>query len=227
MDSIIYRIQHELDSCKDEQLNLSGKKYFKEEVNLRNIKVTETQKIGVKYFEELQDQPNTEILALCEKLWQTGYFEESVIACNWSYAIRKDYTPDDFTIFQRWIENFVSNWATCDTLCNHTVGTFLEMYPAYIAELKVWTTSPNRWMQRASAVSLIIPARKGLFLNEIFDIAEVLLLSKDDLVQKGYGWMLKAASEFFLRQSFRLWYNVSLKCHAQPFGIPSRKCPLK
>ena len=50
-------------------------------------------------------------------------------------------------------------------------------------------------MRRASAVSLIIPARKGKFLKDIFNIADILLLDKDDLVQKGYGWMLKAASQ--------------------------------
>lgn len=69
------------------------------------------------------------------------------------------------------------------------------MYPEYISELKKWATSSNRWTKRASAVTLIIPARKGLFLKEIFEIADILLLDKDDLVQKGYGWMLKAASE--------------------------------
>jgi len=50
-------------------------------------------------------------------------------------------------------------------------------------------------MKRASSVSLIIPARKGLFLKEIFQIAENLISDKDDMVQKGYGWMLKAASQ--------------------------------
>jgi 3-methyladenine DNA glycosylase AlkD len=34
-----------------------------------------------------------------------------------------------------------------------------------------------------------------LFLNDIFEIANTLLTDKHDLVQKGYGWMLKAASQ--------------------------------
>ena len=90
-------------------------------------------------------------------------------------------------------EAFIAcNWASCDTFCNHTVGTFLEMYPLYIEKLKDWTKSPNRWLRRASAVSLIIPAKKGLFKDDIFEIADSLLLDKDDLVQKGYGWMLKS-----------------------------------
>jgi 3-methyladenine DNA glycosylase AlkD len=50
-------------------------------------------------------------------------------------------------------------------------------------------------MRRASAVALIIPARHGKFLKDVFEIADILLLDRDDLVQKGYGWMLKAASQ--------------------------------
>ena len=78
----------------------------------------------------------------------------------------------------------------------------MMMYPDYIAKLKEWTKSSNRWVRRGSAVTLIIPARKGLFLNDIFEIADTLLLDKDDLVQKGYGWMLKAASEAYQQEVF-------------------------
>jgi 3-methyladenine DNA glycosylase AlkD len=100
----------------------------------------------------------------------------------------------DFDTFERWVQNYVNNWASCDMLCNHTIGEFLEMYPDYLQNLKVWATSKNRWTRRAAAVSLIIPARKGLFFDDILQIATILLHDKDDLVQKGYGWMLKAAS---------------------------------
>jgi 3-methyladenine DNA glycosylase AlkD len=74
------------------------------------------------------------------------------------------------------------------------VGEFVTMYPGYVAELKKWAGSANRWVRRAAAVTLIIPARRGLFLDDIMEIADILLLDRDDLVQKGYGWMLKAAS---------------------------------
>ena len=96
----------------------------------------------------------------------------------------------------------MNNWGTCDTLCNHTIGTFVEMYPEFISELKEWATSESRWMKRGAAVSLIIPARKGLFFGDILQIATTLLHDKDDLVQKGYGWMLKAASEAYQKEVF-------------------------
>ncbi|MBE0410152.1 MAG: DNA alkylation repair protein, partial [Anaerolineales bacterium] len=79
---------------------------------------------------------------------------------------------------------------------------YLEMYPHKVAELKEWARSENRWMRRGSAVSLIIPARKGNFLDDILEIAGILLLDQDDLVQKGYGWMLKAASQAHQEQVF-------------------------
>jgi 3-methyladenine DNA glycosylase AlkD len=43
-------------------------------------------------------------------------------------------------------------------------------------------------------VTLILPARRGDFLPEVFTIADILRLDKDDMVQKGYGWLLKEAS---------------------------------
>ena len=73
--------------------------------------------------------------------------EESFVACNWSYNVQKQYEPGDFDIFEKWVNTYVGNWASCDTLCNHTVGTFIEMYPEYLSGLKKWAKSPNRWAQ--------------------------------------------------------------------------------
>ena len=38
--------------------------------------------------------------------------------------------------------------------------------------------------------------------KDIFEIADILLLDKGDLVQKGYGWMLKAASKSYQKEVF-------------------------
>jgi 3-methyladenine DNA glycosylase AlkD len=49
-------------------------------------------------------------------------------------------------------------------------------------------------MKRASAVSFIIPAKHGEYIKEAFEICDILLLDDDDMVQKGYGWLLKEES---------------------------------
>lgn len=76
------------------------------------------------------------------------------------------------------------------------------MYPEFLAQLREFATSKNRWVKRAAAVTLITPARRGLFLTYIFAIADILLSDTDDLVQKGCGWMLKAASEAHQQEVF-------------------------
>jgi len=195
MNTLIEQIRNDLKSNSDEKTRISGERFFKEPVKLYGLKSAATVAIARAYYAKIKGKPKTEIFALCEELWQSGFLEEAGIACIWSYNVRKEYVPEDIILLESWISRYVTNWATCDTLCNHTVGTLIEMYPAEISVLKRWAKMPGRWMKRASAVSLIVPARKGLFLREIIEIADILLPDRDDMVQKGYGWMLKAASQ--------------------------------
>lgn len=195
MENILTGIRKALAAAADEKTRKQSEYFFKEKVTVYGVKSATVQKISKEVFAEVKGKPKAEILATCEKLWQSGFLEESFVACDWSNRLSKKYEPADFEILEHWIKNYVSNWASCDTLCNHTVGDFVMMYPEYLSKLKEFAHSENRWVKRAAAVSLIIPARKGLFQKEIFEIADTLLMDSDDLVQKGYGWMLKAASQ--------------------------------
>ena len=192
MSDVIEQVRHELMINSDEKTKESSSRFFKEEVKTYGVKTAVVSGIARESFRSMKNLSRKEIFGLCEQLWMSGMLEESFIACNWAYAVHKQYLEHDFQVFERWVDKYVTNWASCDTLCNHTIGTFLEMYPLYIGKIMSWTRSPNRWVRRASSVSLIIPARKGIFKENIFEIADRLLLDPDDLVQKGYGWMLKS-----------------------------------
>ncbi len=196
MNTIIKQIRKTLKESVDAKAKAGTTRFFKEKIKFHGVRVPVVQKIGTQAFASIKRMSKPEIFALCDELWQSGYLEESFIACNWSYDVRDRYETGDFAVFEHWVGTYLDNWASCDSLCNHSVGTLLEMYPKLVAKLKPWTRSKNRWNRRSAAVSLIIPARKGLFQPEIFDIAERLLHDADDLVQKGYGWMLKAAADF-------------------------------
>lgn len=195
MDIIIKKIRNDLETSIDSQARGNGQRYFKEQVKIHGVKTALVSKIGKHYFEMVKSRTKAEIFDLCEELLRSGYLEESFIACHWSYFLHPNFEPTDFEIFERWLNEYINNWATCDTFCNHTLGAFMEMFPGYLSKLKDFSKSENKWMRRAAAVTLIIPARKGKFLKEILEIADLLLLDQEDLVQKGYGWMLKAASE--------------------------------
>lgn len=204
MDSIILSIREKLVALGTEERRLSSARFFKadEYIKTYGVGMSDVGKIARSYIKEIACRDKNEILALCDSLWQSTYIEECVIACIWAESRVKEFEEGDIDCFERWINQYVDNWATCDTLCNHTIGGFLMRFPNFIERVKRWAYSENRWMRRAASVSLIIPARKGFFLSEIFQIADSLLIDNDDLVQKGYGWMLKAASEHNPRAVF-------------------------
>jgi 3-methyladenine DNA glycosylase AlkD len=202
MEEILHTVRGALKNSIDEKTRATSQNFFKEKIKYFGVKVPTVHRLSKEYYKLIESKTKSEIFGLCEALWRSGYIEESFIACNWSYYIHDRYEPGDFQVFEKWIDQYVNNWASCDTLCNHTVGAFIEMYPQYLAKLKELAKAENRWMRRASAVTLIMPARKGKFLSDILQIADILLMDKDDLVQKGYGWMLKAASEAYQQQVF-------------------------
>jgi 3-methyladenine DNA glycosylase AlkD len=194
---IIGAIRSELLASVDLAAKESGKRFFKEEVLTYGMKTAVVNGIAKRQLKEVRaaELSKAEVYALCEELWASGYLEESFVACVFSESQRKRYEPTDFEVFEGWVEQYVTNWASCDTLCNHTVGDLLMSFPELAERLLDWTVSTNRWVKRAAAVSLIVPARQGLFHPLVFQIADALLTDPDDMVQKGYGWMLKAAAD--------------------------------
>lgn len=175
---------------------------FKEDIKVYGIK-SPTLKIIIKENRKLiKDLPKGQILEVCEELHKSDFCEESFIASAFSHKLNKQYEKEDFQIFQKWIEEYINNRAKCDTFCNHTMWDFIQMYSEFLSNLKLRTQSENRRVKRATAVSLIVPAKKWLFLSDVFEIADALLLDQDDMVQKWYGWLLKVASHTHEKEVF-------------------------
>ena len=191
---LIQDLREELREKGSEAVRISTRRFFKEEIQCYGLQSSEVQRIIARSFRDVKALGKERVFALCEELLLSDYSEEASIAFEWSYRFRGEYLPEDMKTFEKWLSLYVNNWAKCDILCNHTIGSFVELYPSFLGKLSQWTESPNRWLRRGAAVTLILPARRGLFLKEVFAIADALLTDGDDLVQKGYGWMLKEAS---------------------------------
>jgi 3-methyladenine DNA glycosylase AlkD len=194
MDGVIGQIRRELEAQADPELQRTSRRFFKEEIRCYGMKTAAVIAIAKKYWKEVKLRNKPEIFALCEELYRSGYMEESFIVSEWAHALSGQYEREDLVVFRRWIDTYIANWASCDGFCNHTMGDFIEHYPETIEELKRWTQSENRWMRRAAAVSLIVPAKHGKYPGDAIAIADLLLTDKDDMVQKGYGWLLKEVS---------------------------------
>ncbi|MDD1700161.1 MAG: DNA alkylation repair protein [Methanoregula sp.] len=191
---IITRIRNELKNVADPAIRKNSHRFFKEEIRSYGIKTAMVTAIARKFWLDIKSREKQDIFRLCEELYQSGILEEAFIVSSWIPHLKKQFEPQDLYVFRYWIDSYISNWAACDSFCNHTMGNFIEKFPEYIGELKRWTQSDNRWMRRAAAVSLIVQAKRGKFLSDVLEIAELLLTDNDDIVQKGYGWLLKEAS---------------------------------
>lgn len=177
-------LRTQLNKLIDPQAQKTYANFFKEPIKFYGIKTPVVKKLAKTYRKDIQLQDKKTIRNYCESLLKSDYCEEAFIACERSYAMRKQYEEKDFVVFTSWIDKYINNRAKCDTFCNHTIGEFIEQFPKYISQLKQWTKSKNRRVKRAAAVSLIVPARRGKFLPQIFQIADRLLTDDDDMVQK-------------------------------------------
>ncbi len=149
MKNIILKLRKELKQNSDAKTKESFQRFFKEEVKFYGVRAGLVSKISKESFGEIKDLSKKEIFSLCEELFRSGISEEAWIAADWAERIKSRFTPGDFKIFERWIGKYIDNWAKCDTLCNHAVGSFILTHPGFIKKLLAFTKSKNRWMRRA------------------------------------------------------------------------------
>ena len=202
MSRIIENLRTELKANVDEKTQASAQKFFREKITFYGVKTPAVGKIAKKYWPEVESLSKVEVFGLCEELYCSGFIEEAFVVSNWLPEMIDRLELNYLAVFKRWIEQYINNWATCDSFCNHTIGDLIDKYPSGVAEIIEWAKSKNMWLRRAAAVSLILPARRGGFLNEAFEISDILLCDKEDLVQKGYGWLLKEASRLHQKKVF-------------------------
>jgi 3-methyladenine DNA glycosylase AlkD len=202
MSSILTQIREDLKANTDAQTQKSFQRFFKEQVKYYGVKTDIVGKIAKKYWKQVEPLDKKEIFALCEELYRSDYTEEAFVVAFWLPKYIDYLKPPDLPVFKRWIEQYINNWAKCDGFCNHTIGDLIQKYPETINEIKTWAKSTNRWLKRAAAVSLIVPAKKGCFLQDALEICEQLLTDNDDMVQKGYGWLLKEESRVHQKEVF-------------------------
>ena len=127
-DSVLHALRQQLEENADPKTKESGPKFFKEQVTLYGVKTAIVTKISKEYFNYLKDGNENDVFLLCEDLWKSDYLEESFVACNWSYALHKQFSPEDFFVFEKWL-SFMS---ITGHLAIHSVITPLEHWSGCI-----------------------------------------------------------------------------------------------
>lgn len=180
----------------DKQTQRSAGRWYKEKITCYGVKTPVVRRIAKTHFKKIQDFGKTRILKLSEKLLQTDYNEDATVAIQWTGAFANEFTKKDFAVFEEWLKKYINNWGKDDDFCLHILHPLIARHPELISKIKRWTVSKNMWQRRASAVCFIT-TKDGFYatkhnLDDIFWVAKKLMRDPEDLVQKGYGWMLKA-----------------------------------
>lgn len=147
-------------------------------------------------FKLIEDKSIDNVLMLCEKLLEERKWELGVIAYDWAYKVKNQYNNNTFFIFEGWLKKYVSGWGDCDDFCTHAFGELISQNNELFTYVLEWTKHQDFWVRRASAVILIYPIKHHKYEGlKPFDIADLMMNDKHDLVLKGYGWMLKILSQ--------------------------------
>jgi len=202
---VIQEIREELEKQADPAWKRKLTQWYgqdSEKPKFHGIPTPHLRKLSAAYYARVRNKTKLEMFQLCEELLASGFVAERTIAFDWAFRLRKHYGQADFHILESWLKNHVHDWGACDDLCTHAFGAFTFQFPELIPTVKDWTKSTSTWIRRASAVTMIYSARRKKHLEEIFEIADALLADQDLMAQKGYGWMLKEASNKYPQEVF-------------------------
>lgn len=166
-------------------------RYFKEPVDPYGVRAADIKKVEQQAARIVRKWPVADRNRLCGELMKSGRLEESMIVVYLYARFAKHCAGCEFKLFERWIDRYTGNWATCDGIASKLVAASIANDPSLIAQLTAWTASKNRWKRRAAAVCLTWEARKGRHTAQILALAAHLMLDDDEMVQKGTGWLLK------------------------------------
>lgn len=163
----------------------------------KGIRTGEVRSLSGKIFKSIDDKSIENILDLSEQLLRTGKWAFWIIAYDWAFRVKKQYTLKTYEIFERWLIEYVKNWDDCDDFCTHAFGELISQYNELFHRILKLTKHENFAVRRGAAVVLIYPIRSDRFdtINPYL-ISDMLMNDDHYLVLKGYGWMLKVLSQY-------------------------------
>jgi 3-methyladenine DNA glycosylase AlkD len=127
---------------------------------------------------------------VAERLFAGPALEEKVLGVTMLEPSLRGFGGAEFRRLETWLGKVVS-WADHDALAMCLLGPLIAADPRRVKRPLRWAASPGRWRRRAAAVSLIRGIRRGLFAGEAAAVTARLLADRDDMVQKGVGWLLR------------------------------------
>ncbi len=186
-----------------------AERYFKETIRAFGVRGPEVREIAAGIWRRVKKEWTVaDAVRLCDRLLPRPELEAKGVAILVLHRFRKAYPRALFETIHGWLAaDLLANWASVDALCPEVVGSLVTTHPPLLRLLEAWARADNRWVRRASIVSLLKLTRRPEHRDAIYAMARRHFDSDDDLVQKAAGWLLRevgksdmAVLEEFLRE---------------------------
>jgi len=186
-----------LSACADPARAAGQRRYFKEQVEFLGLTSPQIAEIEAGIWKRVRGVWTfAEAVIYAESMLKGRFHEIRGLGLLVLLRFRKEFPPAFPARVRGWLAaDRLDNWALVDVFCPKALGPFLTRDPGFVREIATWTADPNRWVKRASAVSFLGPARRGLCLDAAYDIAVRLFPVDDDLIHKATGWLLREAGK--------------------------------
>ena len=137
---------------------------------------------------------------VADQLFSGPVLEEKVAGVFLLEGMETQCGDREFAMFESWLDR-ISSWADHDGLVHYLISPMVAAKPARTKFVFRWAKSQNRWHRRAACVALIRGARAKMLFPEITKLSDSLLADKDDMVQKGLGWLLRETAKFDVKRT--------------------------
>jgi len=170
-------------------------RFFKHEIKSRGWYTGELRKVAKRFSRTiLAEQGLPFLIQVADQLFRGEILEEKIFAVMLLENLTAEFGPNEFKLFEGWLDR-VGSWADHDGLVQYLIGPMIAANDRYLTRPLAWARKRSPWHQRAAAVSLIRSTRAHKNFDHVRRITEMLLPNKDDMVQKGVGWLLREAAK--------------------------------
>ena len=169
--------------------------FFKDEIKSHGWYTAKLRSAAVQSRRRIRKEFGLDFLVqVADKLFAGKVLEEKIFAVFLLEKLTDKLGEAEFRLFESWLPR-ISSWADHDALVHYLIAPMVAARSARTSQVFRWAKSPNRWHRRAACVALIQGTRRKMFFFEIKQLSNLLLSDKDDMVQKGLGWLLRETAK--------------------------------
>ena len=186
--------------------------FFKNEIESHGWYTANLRRAARRFRKEIRNEHGLAFLiGVADQLFSGSVLEEKIAAVFLLENLDSEFGDAEFKLLESWLDR-INSWSDHDALVHDLIAPMLVAKPAGVKKVMRWAKSPNRWHRRAACVALIRGARARMFFNEITKLSDSLLADKDDMVQKGLGWLLRETAKFDPKRTVP--YLMKIREHA-------------